>query len=379
MYLQFLTIYHLSSFSSCIVVTMEIIIYISIIRSRAKGAQFVLPSPNHQLLKNKTIVITGGNCGIGEATVRLMYEAGAVVIMGCRDVKKGEIVCESIVRGCGGRSGGLGGTVTCLPLDLTSLPSIATFCNRLSHHLSSSYIDILICNAGIMLTPFSLTHYSMESQFGVNYFSHAALIYRLLPLLKSNPLNNSRIISVSSTASYMLPLKTSFEMDVAQSGDHTSYNPLQAYAVSKQAQIIFMRELQQRFLRSVASTDKHPSSTDKHPSSTNTITCFSLHPGFVGSDLFRYLPIPTFIISLACRLLSKTPEEGCQTTIHVSTLNPILAVPGGFYADCKYIEDSRLHPKSCCVSDGEWLWRYTRDMLMVVDPTIESFLREVDG
>ena len=41
----------------------------------------------------KTILVTGGNTGIGYHTARVLAQRGAKVLLGCRSEKKAENVC----------------------------------------------------------------------------------------------------------------------------------------------------------------------------------------------------------------------------------------------------------------------------------------------
>ena len=48
-------------------------------------------------LRGKTIVVTGANCGIGKETARVLFRAGATVVMGCRSLERGEAARADIV------------------------------------------------------------------------------------------------------------------------------------------------------------------------------------------------------------------------------------------------------------------------------------------
>ena len=43
-------------------------------------------------LKDKTIIVTGGNSGLGYESVKAFAGKGATVILACRDLGKGEAV-----------------------------------------------------------------------------------------------------------------------------------------------------------------------------------------------------------------------------------------------------------------------------------------------
>ena len=49
----------------------------------------------------RTIVVTGANSGLGEATARALATRGATVVLACRDVEKGEAARADIARTTG--------------------------------------------------------------------------------------------------------------------------------------------------------------------------------------------------------------------------------------------------------------------------------------
>ena len=58
-------------------------------------------------------------------------------------------------------------------------------------------LDILILNAGVMMTPYSTTKDGLEYQFGTNHIGHFLLVKLLMPLII---MSNTRIVIVSSAA-----------------------------------------------------------------------------------------------------------------------------------------------------------------------------------
>ena len=47
-------------------------------------------------MKDKIVLITGANSGIGKETTRALAKKGATIIMACRHLEKAEPVCEMI-------------------------------------------------------------------------------------------------------------------------------------------------------------------------------------------------------------------------------------------------------------------------------------------
>ena len=46
------------------------------------------------VMKDKIVLITGANRGIGRETTRALAKKGAIIIMACRHLEKAEPVCE---------------------------------------------------------------------------------------------------------------------------------------------------------------------------------------------------------------------------------------------------------------------------------------------
>lgn len=180
--------------------------------------------------KGKIAIVTGANAGIGYETALALYEAGAQVVLACRDLERAGEAVENIKRGEGK------GSVEAVLLDLSSLDAIADFANNFKE--KHSKLNILINNAGVMMTPESKTAEGYELQFGVNFLGHYALTGHLYPLLKSTP--GSRVVTLSSNAY----LRGIINFDNLKS--EVSYDPVREYGQSKLGNIIFSLELQRR-------------------------------------------------------------------------------------------------------------------------------------
>ena len=126
--------------------------------------------------RDRTVVITGGNSGIGLEAARALQSAGAKVVLACRDVTRAATVANGM---------------TVRELDLADLDSVAAFAD------ATEGIDALVCNAGVMGGPMLGTTQGHERQMGTNHLGHAALVARLFPRLEQA---SGRIVLVSSIA-----------------------------------------------------------------------------------------------------------------------------------------------------------------------------------
>lgn len=218
-------------------------------------------SPPAGSLRGRTIVITGGNTGLGfESAVRLA-KAGATTVITARTDEKGVKAVEQIKSASGSSD------VHYVQLDLADLASISSFAGKYEAQPFGAKIDVLMNNAGVMAIPQRQeTKDGFEQQFGINHLGHFALVGTVLPLLKKSDF--ARVISVSSTAS--LPAtRELMEGDIMAPEKYTQWG---AYVQSKFANVIFAKELDRRFKAAGVNA-----------------TAVSLHPGAVDTDLGRWL------------------------------------------------------------------------------------------
>jgi NAD(P)-dependent dehydrogenase (short-subunit alcohol dehydrogenase family) len=200
-------------------------------------------------LTGRLAVVTGANSGLGLGLTTRLAGAGAEVVLAVRNWAKGEDAIARI------RADNPQAKVRMLPLDLSSLVNIGTFAAMLTAEGRS--LDLLINNAGIMMTPKrETTTDGFELQFGSNYLGHFALTAHLLPLLRAA--EAPRVVSLSS----ILARAGRFDWDDLQS--EKNYNPQRAYGLSKLSMLVFARELQRRSDAEgwgIQSEAAHPGST----------------------------------------------------------------------------------------------------------------------
>lgn len=199
-------------------------------------------------LSGKTALITGANTGIGYQTALALYNKGANVVLGCRNIEKANAAAEKL-----SQSEGLG-MVSILPLDLSDLDAVGQSASTfLSQH---KQLDLLVNNAGVMTPPAIKTKQGFELQFGTNVLGHFALTALLYPLLKST--SNARIITVSSLV-YRLG-----KIDYGNLMLEKDYDGGREYAQSKLGNLFFTLELQRRIIKKnddLLSVASHPGIT----------------------------------------------------------------------------------------------------------------------
>lgn len=136
----------------------------------------------------KVILITGASSGIGEATAKVLAQAGHAVMLGARRTERLQALASAIVN--------TGGTARCQSLDVTSREDTQRF---VSEALSAfGRIDVLINNAGVMpLSPMNaLKIDEWDRMIDVNIRGVLYGVAAVLPAM--NEQGYGQIINVSS-------------------------------------------------------------------------------------------------------------------------------------------------------------------------------------
>ena len=226
-------------------------------------------------LTGKVIIVTGGNSGLGYESVKAFAEKGAEVILACRSTDKGESAKAQI------ESSNPSGKIVVKQLDLMDLSSVISF--SADFKLKYDRLDVLLNNAGIMMTPYQLTKDGFESQLGTNHLGHFALTGLLLDVIVKTP--KSRIVNVSS----MAHKGGKIDFDNLSYDDGSSYEPMKAYRRSKIANLFFSYELQRKLTSNQSDTiavAAHPgvsmTNLANHMEGTLMYKVFKLIGGFIS-------------------------------------------------------------------------------------------------
>ncbi|MDX1511375.1 MAG: oxidoreductase [Nitriliruptorales bacterium] len=199
----------------------------------------------------RVCVITGANSGLGLVTARKIASRGATVVMACRNLAKAEAAAGEVRAAADDDD-----RVEILELDLSSLDSIrAASTELIDRH---PRLDVLINNAGVMMTPHTRTADGFELQLGTNHLGHFALTGLVLPALLD--VTGSRIVTVSSGG------HRAGRIDFDNLQLEHGYGRFRAYAQSKLANLLFAFQLDRRLRAAGAETR----SLAAHPGMTAT-------------------------------------------------------------------------------------------------------------
>ncbi|KAL1979101.1 hypothetical protein VTN96DRAFT_6848 [Rasamsonia emersonii] len=217
-------------------------------------------------LKGKVFLVTGGNAGIGKATVIGLASHGATVYMGARNESKALAAIQEIKKELPTAD------IRFLGMDLTTLESVVAAARDLRS--KESVLHGLVNNAGIMGVPFSKTDDGYEVQFQTNYLSHWLLTYHLLPLLLSTARSAGpgavRIVNVTSDGHALFTNKKGIDFDNI---DLESSSSMTRYGQSKLANILHAKELHKRY---------GPGADGEEG---GEIWVAAVHPGHIDTDL----------------------------------------------------------------------------------------------
>lgn len=254
----------------------------------------------------RTAIVTGANSGLGLEIASALANSGANVLMACRDMDR---ATEGLVQI---RANVPGANVDALRLDLASLDSIEEFAAATRNRLPDG-IDLLINNAGVMMTPKRETDDGFELQFGTNHLGHFALTAHLYPDIR--PVAGSRVVTVSSVAA------RAGRFDFENLDGRRGYSRTGAYSLSKLANLAFALELQRRLT-----------------AAGSPVESMAAHPGYSATNLQKSGPrlgggiastLAAPFMSLGNLLLAQDATAGAAPILYAATCQ---GLAGGSYA-----------------------------------------------
>jgi NAD(P)-dependent dehydrogenase (short-subunit alcohol dehydrogenase family) len=264
-------------------------------------------------LSGKRVLVTGVSAGLGVETARALAAHGAAVVGAARDLTKAKAATAGV------RAAANGGEFELVELDLASLDSVRACADALVD--DGKPFDLVICNAGVMATPFGKTADGFETQFGTNHLGHFVLVNRIASLMKPG----SRLVNLSSAGHRY----SDVDLD-DPNFERTPYDPWVAYGRSKSANVLFAVEFDRRH-------------------KGDGIRATAVHPGGIQTELSRHLA-PEAIQALIDRISAatraagepdfkyKTVPQGAATTVWAGVVAAAADVGGRYCEDCHVAE-----------------------------------------
>lgn len=255
--------------------------------------------------QGKVAIITGSNSGIGFEAALQFSKKNMMVILACRRLDAAEKAKEEILKNFGNAQ------VTPMKLDLSSLTDVRQFAENFKSHFDR--LDLLVNNAGIMMSPYKETEDGFENQLATNFVGHFALTGLLMQLLLKT--TDSRVITLSSLSYKWAPINFS------DLHFKNGYNKKKAYGQSKRACLVFAYELNRRLSLIGSST-----------------ISLAAHPGLSNTNLDRYFP--AFIRPLG-NLFLQSVKKGVLPVLYAALQKDL---NGGEYIGPNGFQEMRGYP-----------------------------------
>ena len=259
---------------------------------------------SEKCLDGKVAIVTGANSGMGLATTAALCDAGAKVIMLCRNEERGREALAKLKE----KEERQLELILC---DLGDYDSIRGFARTVKAKYAR--IDILVNNAGFISLDRQETKEGLERQFGINHIGH----FLLTMLLLRNMGEGSRIVNVASGAHKV------GRIHIEDINLKKHFNVITAYSQSKLANVLFTRELARRVAK-------------------RGITVNCCHPGAVATNIG--IDRDTGFGKTVTGMLKpffQTPEEGARTAIFLAMDGSVKNVSGEYFYNCKIAKSSK--------------------------------------
>jgi NAD(P)-dependent dehydrogenase (short-subunit alcohol dehydrogenase family) len=255
-----------------------------------------LPFPDGNL-QQQTIIVTGSNTGLGFEASRHLIRLGVYkLIMGVRNLKKGENAKSDILRSTNRDES----CIEVWQIDMDSYDSVKKFASRVGN---LPRLDAVLANAGIYTPIFSVTE-DNEKTITTNVISTFLLGMLILPKLRQSAEKFDvvpRFVIPNSALHYLAPLK---ELEVgegeilAKLNNPDTANMAGRYALSKLLVLYAVRAL-----------------ADQLRSSRKPLVIINTpNPSFCKSGLLG--DSTGFGTRMGERLLARSTEEGSRALVH---------------------------------------------------------------
>jgi NAD(P)-dependent dehydrogenase (short-subunit alcohol dehydrogenase family) len=274
--------------------------------SRPTGLQIVQDEGLESKMTDKVFLVTGCSSGAGVTTVKSLAVTGATIFATARNIEKAKKVLGDILDL---------DHVHLLQMDNADFASVRA-CAAEFKKLTGGKLNVLICNAAVMATPYGLTKDGVETQFATNHLAHF-LLFQLLKdtlIASSTPEFNSRVVVVSSAGQKL----ASVNFDNINCTDEGSYDPWIAYGQSKTAMIWFANQIERLY-------------------GAQGLHANSLMPGGWRSGLQQHLPQAVEDAMYAdpkVKQLLGTVDQGCATSVWAAVSKDLEGQGGMFLEGC---------------------------------------------
>jgi len=292
-------------------------------------------------LEGKRVMITGSSSGLGLAVAKQIAALGAEVIMA---VRSGIPEKGNEVKKVSGSS-----HIKMLYVDLADFSSI----NQLTENLKKEVgqIDILICNAAIVVGQARQTKAGLDEMFMVNYISNFVLVNQLIAhqCFRKDNIAIPRIIFVSSE-SHRNPGE--FEWDsFGQFKPHSMSKTVERYGYYKLLLTTFAQELGRRL----------------NSDGQSNFSIFTLCPGPINSNIAR--EAPNWVqppMKLVFKLFFNSPEKAAEPVVYLAASKSLEGKPSDYLF---LMSRKEVDEKASDRKNGLKLWEMTEELIRKIEET----------
>ena len=256
-------------------------------------------------LTGKTILVTGGNSGIGRTAALALAAQGATIAVASRSEERTRPVLGEL------RAANPKAEPVFLQVDLSDLASTRRAAE--AYLALGRPLDVLVNNAGVAGGR-ALSKDGFEITFATNHLGPYLFTRLLLPRRREAPA--ARIVNVASAVHLRAK---GIDWDALRKNAPSLRASFGAYGVSKLMNVLHAKELARR----LAGTK---------------VTTYALHPGAVATEVWRELPQP---IRGLVKLFLLSVEEGAKTTVHCAAAPEAAGLSGRYWDRCR---EARCNP-----------------------------------
>ena len=269
----------------------------------------VTPTPSGIDLSGKTVIITGGNAGLGFETARqLLVLRASAVVLAVRNLSKGEGARSALLADPHVKSRNPRAVIKIMHMDMEDYKSVLAFADEVTKELQN--LHILLLNAGIGQLTYEKSITGHEKVTQVNYLSNSLLALKLLPLLKATAAKTghpTRMSWVGSRTHHQNSLAKKQpllpeEKVLEHFADRSKYLSFAHYGDTKLLCIMFIKELAERVPR-------------------EEVIINSMCPGMVNTGMSDVLPLPLRVVAdIVKKMRARSVEEGGWIITHAAAV-----------------------------------------------------------
>lgn len=271
-------------------------------------------------------MVTGGNSGIGKETAVGLASLGGNVVIVCRNKNKGEAAWAEV------KAKSRSENVDLMFADLSSCESVRTLAG--SFKAKYGKLDVLVNNAGEILSKRHVTVDGLERTFASNHLGHFLLTNLLLDTIEAS--TPARIINITSEAHRGAKI----HFDDLQG--EKNYSAFRAYGQAKLANVLFTYELARKLEGAGVG-----------------VNC--LHPGVVrtgfGHDDSGLMSVVIWIASP----FFKSAEKAARAVIRLATSPELGSASGKYFSGMK---EARSSEESYDQETARRLWEVSEELTL---------------